>query len=607
MFWDGNRWLPGDGRPILEGKRPTTRQVRDRASTAVMLIALVALIVPLQGTGAAGGTGAAEPGPSAPTSDAALVQESSRQIKYSRGWTTADHPSYLGGHARQTTSSGARAVLRFTGHSVSWIGPVGPAGGEASVLIDGKAVTTVSTFASTFSPTGVLFKKSWSTTGTHRIAIVSKASDGRETVALDAFIIGMAAPETTPEPTASSAPTLGPSVSPMPTAAPAPTPVAPTPTQASSQAPTAAPTTSPTTSPTQAPTPRPTATPTPDPTAPPTPKPTVAPTPPPPPPSGRPFAGPVTSATYAVPASIDASGATDVYRALNDWIDKVPNGSIIEFPSGGTFKLSQGIKLGQRSNLIIKGHGSTLRLTGSGGDHQSSAFIIGWSHRLGYWTGGSSHIAISNFTVVGTDPTPGTFGGGENQQAIRCNGSTFIEASNITVRAVYGDGAFLDNCDDVWIHDTHVVTAGRNGLTVVQGARILAEDNSYDTVGYVTFDDEPNYSDEASKDITFRNNTAGTWGLAFVSIDGGERGAPINRIIITGNVTTGKAMYVDVDNGGAVMMKNIVFSDNRSSVAGPGPRLIFAHVAGLTITGNQQPLTSGSLAKIIDCTGVTYP
>ena len=139
------------------------------------------------------------------------------------------------------------------------------------------------------------------------------------------------------------------------------------------------------------------------------------------------------------------------------------------------------------------------------------------------------------------------------------------------------------------MHHTHVVTAGRNGLTVVQGARVLAEDNDYDKVGYVTFDDEPNFATEASRDITFRNNTAGTWGLAFVSIDGGERGAPINRIIITGNVTTGKAMYVDIDNGGAVMMKNIVFSNNRSSIAASGPRLIFARRGWAH--GDRQPAT----------------
>jgi len=32
--------------------------------------------------------------------------------------------------------------------------------------------------------------------------------------------------------------------------------------------------------------------------------------------------------------------------------------------------------------------------------------------------------------------------------------------------------------------------------------------------------------------------------------------------------------------------------------------LNFAHIDGLTVTGNVQPLTSGSLAAISDCTNV---
>ena len=51
---------------------------------------------------------------------------------------------------------------------------------------------------------------------------------------------------------------------------------------------------------------------------------------------------------------------------------------------------------------------------------------------------------------------------------------------------------------------------------------------------------------------------------------------------------------------------NIVFTNNRSSVTGYGPILRFAHVDGLTITGNVQPLRSGAQASISDSTKVTY-
>jgi hypothetical protein len=51
-------------------------------------------------------------------------------------------------------------------------------------------------------------------------------------------------------------------------------------------------------------------------------------------------------------------------------------------------------------------------------------------------------------------------------------------------------------------------------------------------------------------------------------------------------------------------MHDIIVTGNRSTVAAAGPRLYFAHIDGLTITGNVQPLTSGPLSSVVDCTGV---
>ena len=176
----------------------------------------------------------------------------------------------------------------------------------------------------------------------------------------------------------------------------------------------------------------------------------------------------------------------------------------------------------------------------------------------------------------------------------------------MTIRAVRGDGFFVNTGRNVWLHDNRVVTAGRSGVTVIKGCRVLVERSAFDTVGYVTFNNEPNERTEASSRLTFRNNTAGTWGLTFFSVDGGHRGAPINRIRVTGNSTTGKALAAQVDNGGTARLRNIVFSNNRSTIRVAGPRLYFAHIDGLTVTGNSQPLSSGKLASIRDSTSVTY-
>jgi hypothetical protein len=51
---------------------------------------------------------------------------------------------------------------------------------------------------------------------------------------------------------------------------------------------------------------------------------------------------------------------------------------------------------------------------------------------------------------------------------------------------------------------------------------------------------------------------------------------------------------------------NIVFTNNSSTVKGYGPILRFAYIDGLTVTGNVQPLSGGSLTSITDSTSVTY-
>ena len=321
--------------------------------------------------------------------------------------------------------------------------------------------------------------------------------------------------------------------------------------------------------------------------------------------NGRPFPAPVTTGTYQVPAAIDATGATDVSTALNTWVNTVPDGSIVSFRPG-TYLLRKGIQLGNRRNLIFEGNGATLKTTGSGSDHVASPFVLGWSYALRYWSGGSRNIAIRNFTLVGNDPSPGTYGGGEDQMGVQIVGTRNLEVSGVTVRAVWGDGFFVNTGSDIWLHDNHVVTAGRSGVSVIKGCRVLVERSAFDTVGYVTFNNEPNERTEASSRLTFRNNTAGTWGQTFVSVDGGHRGAQINRVTVTGNSTTGKALAAQVDNGGTARLRNIVFSDNRSTIRAAGPRLHFAHIDGLTVTGNVQPLSSGQLASIRDSTNVTY-
>jgi hypothetical protein len=90
----------------------------------------------------------------------------------------------------------------------------------------------------------------------------------------------------------------------------------------------------------------------------------------------------------------------------------------------------------------------------------------------------------------------------------------------------------------------------------------------------------------------------------FVAVEGSHTGASINGVTISGNTVSGGSLSAVIDNGGTARMLNIAFTGNTAQSRGYGPVLVFAHIDGLTVTGNTQPLASGSLLSITGCTGV---
>jgi hypothetical protein len=298
-----------------------------------------------------------------------------------------------------------------------------------------------------------------------------------------------------------------------------------------------------------------------------------------------------------VPASIDATGASDASAALNAFIGTVADGSTIVFKAGATYRLNAAIKFSHRSNLTFAGNGATLR--GAGGTTESSSLF--W---IGNYGGGNSGITIRDFTMVGNSTTPGVYQGGkEGAHGILVDGGSTIDVSRVTIRGVWGDCFYVGGAaSGVTFHDATCASNGRNGLTVTSGSNITVQRVAFDKAGYCTFDIEPNTSSEGARTIRLLDNTAGTWSNSFLSAEGAA-GSVVSGVTVSGNTVTGRSLLTAI---GLARRQNIVFTNNRSSVTAAGPVLRFAHVDGLTISGNVQPLSSGSLASISDSTGVSY-
>jgi hypothetical protein len=303
-----------------------------------------------------------------------------------------------------------------------------------------------------------------------------------------------------------------------------------------------------------------------------------------------------------VPASIDATGTNDASAALVSFLATVPDGSTIVFKAGGVYRMDHGLKFSNRHNLVFEGNGATLSSNPATAAIESDSLFALW--------GGNSYITIRDFNFQGNSTTPGVYQVGvkEGVYAVLIQGD-YVEVSNVTVRGMYGDAFIIHESgtssgwsDHAYIHDSHVYSTGRNGVTIIGAKHALIERVAFDKIGYSTLDIEPNDSTQGASDVTFRNNTAGTWGNSFVSAEGAV-GSVVDGVTISGNTVTGDSLLTAIRLS---RRQNITFTNNTSKVAAYGPVLMFAHIDGLTVTGNVQPLTSGSLASITDCTGVTY-
>ena len=326
-----------------------------------------------------------------------------------------------------------------------------------------------------------------------------------------------------------------------------------------------------------------------------------------------------TTTTYTVPSTIDATGATDAAAALKAFIGTVPNGSVIAFEAGGTYLLQSGLVVRGRSNLVFEGNGATLLGKGSTASMWNDPVVL---------YGANSGIVIRDFTIQGNNPNTGTNiydPNNEGQPGIGVYGGSNIEIADNTIRNTWGDAVYAADAsgawtNGLWVHGNTINYIGRNAFTVNAVQNALLEQNSIDNVGGSVLDIEPDTSTQGVNSLTLRNNSVGVWGLSptytmhFVACANNTSGAGavIQGIAITGNtVSQGAPSSVNMPNAGGLSTwigksrtSNVTFTNNTTTKAGAGPVLIFEYVDGLTVTGNTQPLATGSLTYISDSTAV---
>jgi hypothetical protein len=131
------------------------------------------------------------------TTSPAVTQDTARKVDYDgRGWARQSAAAASGGSVTASSRAGDAVSFSFTGASVTWVGRVCAACGEADVYLDGRYVTRVDTFG--FRGPEVwqagVFQHSWAYIGKHTLKIVV---DGTQNLAsagaavnVDSFQVG---------------------------------------------------------------------------------------------------------------------------------------------------------------------------------------------------------------------------------------------------------------------------------------------------------------------------------------------------------------------------------------------------------------------------------
>ena len=116
------------------------------------------------------------------------ISDASSSITWQGPWSSIALKAYLGGTGHSTGARGATATLRFSGSSVSWVGPMGPTRGKAQVYIDDRLVATVDLWAASFHPRRIVFSASLRS-GAHTLVIKALGTAGRSTVNVDSIYV----------------------------------------------------------------------------------------------------------------------------------------------------------------------------------------------------------------------------------------------------------------------------------------------------------------------------------------------------------------------------------------------------------------------------------
>jgi hypothetical protein len=305
---------------------------------------------------------------------------------------------------------------------------------------------------------------------------------------------------------------------------------------------------------------------------------------------------------FAPPASIDASGVTDVTAALNQFLASVPESSVVTLPAGARYRAEGVVRLAGKTDLTIEGNGALIFAETDGSDLTPPEDLRHlWPRaRSHVEISGSRNIVIRNLMVRGANPDAGSEKGAyvsafEGQHGFDVRAVDGLLLDRVTVTDTYGDLLYIAGLQgevsrNIRVTNSHLERSGRQGIAITGGENVLVEDSYVGEVARTIIDLEPNTASGRAWNIVLRRNTFGP--CRHLLLSAGGRGPGVGEVELSNNVLQGMQIKVAVgaSDGARRGPFRIIGNVSDTRLGTPVAAMRFHRSDGVTVLNNVQPM-----------------
>ena len=327
------------------------------------------------------------------------------------------------------------------------------------------------------------------------------------------------------------------------------------------------------------------------------------------------------------PGSIADDCSRDETDALNAWLDSLPDGATARLSDGACYRAEHTVEITDAPGITLDGNGATLQRTQV--TNERLRYPKSNSHLR---VVNSPNVTVRDLTIVGTND--GRDLGGtvfdrdgatrkvdcytqlgftcysvafEFEHGVDLRGAIDVTVEDVTVDAVWGDGAYVAGSDQFAPVGSHgavlenmtVSRNGRQGIAVVRSSDVLIDGADIQSSRRSGIDLEPDRGSEVISNIEIRNSTVHSWLLAFAS---GGKGNVSNVYIHDNTVTRSGTPFVYVRATDETRRANWRVHDNQVTrgLGSPQAAMLFFHVDNVSVVGNTVKIAETQSQRFID-------